>query len=313
MVRFVVCTNAGVSQNVAHDLEKVVQSSTDDITAIFNRLGAVIYRFQKEKLCNIEPFKSFFDSSTTDNVLLDQFFGQFLLISNMKGTEINKDITKLWSCLDVPSSSLFSQQMGQIEQTIALDHLSNVAWTMAKFSKTKSETDIENICQAIVRNLCFLQLKGATSSFCKNFKNSDVRIKSEVLERSEAYRTCLTGGVHEFCTTLDTEVSCNIILQILQLIEYEYIFTDSKTYLEFESVMKDMFCFLECNLVLVIVREKDTILRNAEELFNSDTSFKKTVILITPRPQQNNAEAFRVSDLTEQAKQKLLRLIATPK
>ncbi|XP_050083675.1 uncharacterized protein LOC126570166 isoform X2 [Anopheles aquasalis] len=147
---FVVCTNAGVSPDATKVLENVVNSSTDDITAIFNRVkDAKNYRFHKEKLRNIEPFKSFFANLTIDNDVLDQFFGKFLLISNMKGTEINNDVIKLWRHMDVPGSSLFTQQMGLIEQAIALDHLSNVAWTMTKFSKTKSETDIEDICQTI--------------------------------------------------------------------------------------------------------------------------------------------------------------------
>ncbi|XP_050091740.1 uncharacterized protein LOC126575202 [Anopheles aquasalis] len=306
---FVVCTNAGVSQEVTKVLENVVNSSTDDITAIFNRVkDAKIYRFHKEKLRNIEPFKSFFANLTIDNDVLDQFFGKFLLISNMKGTEINNDVIKLWRHMEVPGSSLFTQQMGLIEQAIALDHLSNVAWTMTKFSKTKSETDIEDICQTIVRNLCFLQLKGATSVFCKSFENSDVTIKSEALKQSKTYRACLTGGVHEYCAMLDTEVSCNIILQIVQLVECEYIFTDSKTYLELASVIRDMFCFLECNLVLVIVCENEieTISRSVEELFkDSKPRCRKSVIRITPSERKNDEEEFRVSDLTEQAKQRI--------
>ncbi|XP_049533529.1 uncharacterized protein LOC125950015 [Anopheles darlingi] len=310
--RFVVCTNAGVSQDVMQVLEKVVHASTDDITTIFYRVGANIYRFHKEQLRNIDPFKSFLadvtiDSGTSD--LLDQFFEQFLLICNVKGTVINNDIIELWRCLDVSSNSLFTQQMGLIEQAIALDHLSSVAWTMTKFSKTKSQTDIEHICQAIVRNLCFLQLKGATSIFCKSFENSDVSIKSEALKQSKAYRACLAGGVHEYCAMLDTEVSCNIILQIVQLVECEYIFTNSKTYLELACVIKDMFCSLECHLVLVIVCEKDIefITRSVEEFFkDSATISRKTVILITPSEGRNiTAEEYHVCDLNDQAQQRL--------
>ncbi|XP_050085004.1 uncharacterized protein LOC126570929 [Anopheles aquasalis] len=322
--RFVLCTNAGVSQDVEQILENIVYSSTDDIAAIFNRVKETkIYRFNMERLGNIVKFKNFFDDliiDENDDVLLDQFFAQFLLISNMKGTEIINDTIKLWRDMDVPGGSLFTQQMGLIEEAIALDHLSNVAWKMTNFSESKSETDIDQICQAIVRNLCFLQLKGVTSIFCKSFENNDVRIKSEALEQSKAYRACLTGGVLEYCSMLDTEVSCNIMFQIVQLVKSEcfstnskpelvqpeYIFTDAKTYSKIASVIKDIFCFLECNLVLVIVCEKDTaiISRSVDELFkDSETKSKKTVILITTSEEQYNEEEFRVSDLTQLAKE----------
>ncbi|XP_035776516.1 uncharacterized protein LOC118458298 isoform X1 [Anopheles albimanus] len=308
--KFVVCTNAGISKDVAQVLE--VHSSRSDILAVFHRVGGEIYKFDIQQLRCIEPFKSFLPKMTIDNdtlELLDLFFDQFLLVSSMEGDFIKKDISKLCGSLNVPSSLLFTQQMGLIEQSFAVDHLSSVAWSMTKCSKTKSQADIEQICDTIARNLCYLHLKGATSSFCENYKNSDIRIKPTILEKSKAYMACMAGGLHKHYTVRHA-VSCIAIYQIVQLVGCEYIFTDNNAFLNLGDIMKDIFSFIECHLVLVVVCKKDTevISTNSEELLKHTVNgFRKTVILITSELEQNEGEDFFVSDLTDQAMREIFK------
>ncbi|XP_035773111.1 uncharacterized protein LOC118456448 isoform X1 [Anopheles albimanus] len=300
--KFVVCTN-GYASNSIQLLQKL--EPADEIFENFKRIGASFYRIDKEKLFNDNKFKC--DLCELDVPCEETKFGifcdQFFLITNVADGAIDKDMQELWRFIAITNRPVLSVQMGLIEQTTALNSLFIAAWNMTRSSQTKTHFEIEDLFQKIVRNLYYLQLKGSASIYC----NSLFKLNDDHLKKSKLYKICEEGGTHKYHTILSTEMSYSIIQQIARLLASGYIFIDGKNNLKSaENVLQDLFCFLECDLVLV-VREKDYSFTNLQELTkNNATGFRRSIITIVEGSKQNESEVFSVSHLTNDSKKEIV-------
>ncbi|XP_035781194.1 uncharacterized protein LOC118460740 isoform X2 [Anopheles albimanus] len=295
IAKFMLCTNQCVSNDVRY-LKKV--ELTDGVFANFKRFGASIYKLNKEELVKDHNV----DKDLKEGKELDAFISQFFLIINVVDEAIDKDIQDLWRFIIASKASILSLPMGLMEQS-ALNGLFVEAWRMTVTRNKRNEIDVDKMFQDILRKFYFQHLKGASSNYC----NSLFELNDDHLTKTKLYKICVEGGIHNYHTSvLSTEVCCNIIHQIARLLESEYIFTDYKKYLETAYVLQDIFCFIECDLVLVVVCENNSSLTIFQELIkNNATGFRRSVIMLVGVNKQNESEEFSVSHLTNDSKKEI--------